>query len=270
MSQSIPVAEVFGPTIQGEGDLAGHSTYFIRVGGCDFACRWCDSAHAVLAEQVRELPRFTQDEITKRLLDYRRHAPGAQWLTISGGNPALYDLTEVVVGWKLTDHGKVAVETQGSKWKGWLSEVDLLTISPKPPSSGMKNDWDFNTFMIQVDKALGHNGGPASSFCAVLKVVVFDEADYEFAKRVHRTYPDIPFYLSCGTASGGLSGEWTPPLYGDAIMAIHRGGVEDSKADLLERYRWLAEKTMTDRDMADVAVLPQLHTLLWGVTTRGV
>ena len=54
-----PVVEVFGPTIQGEGELAGVPTAFVRFGGCDYRCTWCDSLHAVLPEDVREAPRMT-------------------------------------------------------------------------------------------------------------------------------------------------------------------------------------------------------------------
>jgi 7-carboxy-7-deazaguanine synthase len=257
----IPVAETFGPTLQGEGQLAGRSTYFLRVGGCDFACVWCDSRYAVLPEEVRGLPRLTAGEITASLLALKAQKPGPEWLTITGGNPALYELGDLVLAWQLHENGKVAVETQGSRWKDWFGQVDLLTISPKPPSSAMVNSWDFNTFMTKATSL---------NLAVALKAVVFDEKDYTFARHVHLQYPEVPFYLSCGTASGGLSGEWAPPLYGDAIMVIKSGGVVDSKAELLNRYRWLAERAMNDPEMADVAVFPQLHALAWGITTRGV
>lgn len=39
----IPVLEIFGPTIQGEGAVIGRKTMFIRTAGCDFNCAWCDS-----------------------------------------------------------------------------------------------------------------------------------------------------------------------------------------------------------------------------------
>ena len=42
----IPVAEIFGPTIQGEGPHVGMKTLFVRVAGCDFKCAWCDSKFA--------------------------------------------------------------------------------------------------------------------------------------------------------------------------------------------------------------------------------
>jgi len=43
----IRVSEIFGPTIQGEGALIGQPTVFVRTGGCDYRCSWCDSLHAV-------------------------------------------------------------------------------------------------------------------------------------------------------------------------------------------------------------------------------
>ena len=41
------IAEIFGPTIQGEGAVIGQPTVFVRAGGCDYRCDWCDSLHAV-------------------------------------------------------------------------------------------------------------------------------------------------------------------------------------------------------------------------------
>lgn len=283
---SIPIAEIFGPTVQGEGSLAGRPTYFVRVGGCDFKCAWCDTAYAVNPEAVRGLPRMTQDEIIDRLLSHVKvSGSGPTWLSISGGNPAMYELGDVVFAWQRTspDGGsrfpnKVTVETQGSKWKGWLGTVDALTISPKPPSSTMINGEDFAHFM----RMAGDSGVSKS-----LKVVVFDDKDYEFAANVHAAYPYVPFYLSCGTAMGGLSGKWVPPVippgadgneWTDKFSTI-RGAQDlnwspqsytEEKWSLMERWLWLVEKAVADPRMADVAIFPQMHALLWGINTKGV
>lgn len=289
---TIPIAEIFGPTLQGEGALAGRPTYFLRVGGCDYACVWCDSDHAVVPEKVRDLERLTQAQITGRLFAWVDKHPGPNWLTISGGNPALYDLGEVVERWHwvMQDRdGKVAVETQGSRWQNWLYEVDLLTISPKPPSSEMprgSDSWAPSREMLSKFMAKLGNADLGGSKRVCLKVVVFDEADYEFARKVHRDYPLVPFYLSTGTAMGGLSGRWVPPAIPDLKLdgydvdkfAFRRRspetnwgpiGYADTRDSLLRRYRWLAEKAAADPDMADVAIFPQLHVLLWG-HVRGV
>ena len=130
----IPVVEIFGPTVQGEGAEAGIPTHFVRVGGCDFRCSWCDTMYAVDPEIVRA----TAEKLSSQEIVARVEGLGGRpdWVTISGGNPALHQLDDVV--WRLHGAGfRVSVETQGSRWASWLGAVDRLTISPKPPSSGM-------------------------------------------------------------------------------------------------------------------------------------
>jgi 7-carboxy-7-deazaguanine synthase len=86
------IAEIFGPTIQGEGVHAGYPCHFVRFGGCDYRCRWCDSPHAVLPELVAALPKMTAEQICNRV----RSLPGhPKWVVLSGGNPALFDLSGV-------------------------------------------------------------------------------------------------------------------------------------------------------------------------------
>jgi hypothetical protein len=45
-----PPAEIFGPTIQGEGPFIGRPTVFVRPASCDSRCNWCDTLYAVLRE----------------------------------------------------------------------------------------------------------------------------------------------------------------------------------------------------------------------------
>lgn len=159
-TKAIPVAEIFGPTIQGEGPLAGVSTTFVRFGGCDYLCSWCDSLHAVLPQHVRQLERLPAAEIVARL----RALDGAsRWVTLSGGNPAMHQLDALVdqlhaEGWY------VAVETQGSRWQPWLAKVDQLVISPKPPSSGMlTTDHELETARFDGrEMGTRHESGDAS------------------------------------------------------------------------------------------------------------
>jgi 7-carboxy-7-deazaguanine synthase len=237
---AFPVVEVFGPTIQGEGELAGVPTAFVRFGGCDYRCSWCDSLHAVLPEHVRRAPRMTAAAIAESLAAL----PGRpDWVTLSGGNPALLELGELVA--LLQGAGRrVAVETQGSVWRDWLAGVDLLTISPKPPSSGMAsaaNEADTRRFLERAAAARGR---------AVLKVVVFDEADYRWASGLRDRLPDLPLHLSCGT---------DPPAPGETHA--------DALAGVSARYRWLAERASADPAMAGAHILPQLHVLAWGHET---
>ena len=132
--KTFAVIEIFGPTIQGEGAEAGMPTHFIRLGGCDFRCSWCDTMYAVEPATVRVTAHRLSVEEIVQALDRLTGAP--RWVTISGGNPALHRLDPLIERLHSHDY-RVSVETQGSVWRSWLGDVDRLTVSPKPPSSGM-------------------------------------------------------------------------------------------------------------------------------------
>jgi 7-carboxy-7-deazaguanine synthase len=236
-----PVVEVFGPTVQGEGPDAGQPAYFVRFGGCDWRCTWCDSMHAVDPARVRRhAERLSTADILQRLEALRQ---GPQLVVLSGGNPALLQLGGLVDALQASGR-RVAVETQGSVWRNWLRQVDRLVISPKPPSSGMATV----EHAEQLERFAEHL--PASEFPrAVLKVVIFDSNDLDWAQDLHRAHPDLPLYLSAGT-DVGLDEEQTV-------------------AALRERYRWLCEAVAARRSLSDARVLPQLHVIAWG-TANGV
>lgn len=75
----LPVAEDFY-TIQGEGFHAGRPAYFIRLGGCDVGCEWCDAKYAWNA---RLFPPVGVGEVVGRV-----SASGAQTVVITGGEPS--------------------------------------------------------------------------------------------------------------------------------------------------------------------------------------
>ena len=66
---SLRIAEIFGPTIQGEGVLIGEPTVFIRAGGCDYRCSWCDSLHAVESRYRHDWAAMTPDQVWTRVQD---------------------------------------------------------------------------------------------------------------------------------------------------------------------------------------------------------
>src|SRR3954454_18364888 len=89
-TRTFPVIEIFGPTIQGEGAEAGLPTHFVRLGGCDYRCSWCDTMYAVDPATVRATSeRLEVAEIVERLGRLDGHP---EWVTLSGGNPALHHL----------------------------------------------------------------------------------------------------------------------------------------------------------------------------------
>jgi 7-carboxy-7-deazaguanine synthase len=241
VKRAFPVIEVFGPTIQGEGAEAGRPCYFVRLGGCDYRCSWCDTMYAVDPVQVRaEAEYLDAGRIAERVAGLGGRA---EWVVISGGNPALHELGEVVD--ELHAEGlKVAVETQGSVWKEWLGGVDRLTVSPKPPSSGMASEARQARFEAFMQSAQG--AGSWSS--AVLKIVCFDEKDLAWAKGVAGRWKEPAFYLSAGTP--------VPPPP-DLAKAVGQS------------FRRLCESVAGDPDLAHARVLPQLHVIAWG-EERGV
>jgi len=228
--RALPVVEIFGPVLQGEGRMIGAQTLFVRLGLCDFACRWCDSLYAVLPEQVRaNAERLTPEQIVARLATLNPHTP---WVTLSGGNPAIHDLAALVE--RLHAQGRqIAVETQGTVFRDWLRACEVVTVSPKPPSSGMQTNY------AQLDRF-------AALPQANLKVVVFDDADYAYARDIHHRYPNVPFYLQVGNHVG-----------------------QDDTASLLAKLDWLGQRALADPTMGAAVVLPQLHVLLYG-NRRGV
>ena len=83
----IPVLEIFGPTIQGEGRVIGRKTMFVRTAGCDYRCSWCDSAFTWDGSAKEDIKLMTAEEIYEALLEIGGHR--FNHVTISGGNPAL-------------------------------------------------------------------------------------------------------------------------------------------------------------------------------------
>jgi len=175
--------------------------------------------------------------------------PGPEWVVFSGGNPALLELGDLVT--RLQRHYEIMVETQGSEWKDWLAQVDELCISPKPPSA--KTDAvDVAPFLNSL---LYARSIPSDQ--AYLKVVIFTDEDYEWARNLHLTYPEMDFFLSVGHSDPSM------PTVGNPYPTTE---VEPGfqKRRYLSQMRKLFEKISNDQTMADVRVLPQMHILAWG------
>ncbi|MGN8644517.1 7-carboxy-7-deazaguanine synthase QueE [Gracilibacillus sp. HCP3S3_G5_1] len=239
----LPVLEIFGPTIQGEGMVIGRKTMFVRTAGCDYSCAWCDSAFTWDGSAKEDIVKMTSEEIFNRL----KEVGGDQFdhVTISGGNPALLKHVGELIDLLHSNEIEVALETQGSRWQDWFVEVDDLTISPKPPSSKMKTNWKvLDDMLAQLDKS-----GRLTK--TSLKVVIFDESDLEYAKYVHNRYPGVAFFLQVGN---------------DNLEEIEPSEIADH---LLRKYEWLIEQVMKSSDLNGIRVLPQIHILVWG-NRRGV
>lgn len=126
MRKSILISEIFGPTVQGEGPLIGLPTVFVRTGGCDYRCAWCDRLYAVLPKHRAEWWLKTPTEIERRIEELAGNDPVL--VTLSGGNPALQPLAPLIELGHAGGH-TFALETQGSVSAPWFSELDWLLES---------------------------------------------------------------------------------------------------------------------------------------------
>jgi len=231
----IRISEIFGPTIQGEGAVIGQPTIFVRTGGCDYRCSWCDTLYAVESKHRAQWTPMSAQEIMAKIRDLSGGHPLS--VTLSGGNPATQDLAPLIALGREEGY-KFSLETQGSIAKDWFADLDVLTLSPKPPSSGMDTNWQILNDCINA-------AGPQTK--TVLKIVIFDDADYEYAQDVARRCEGTQMYLQPGN---------------------HKVDGEPDMQGLNDRLRWLAEKVAND-NWFDVRVLPQLHVMIWG-NSRGV
>ncbi|WP_440620273.1 7-carboxy-7-deazaguanine synthase QueE [Bacillus subtilis] len=243
MAKGIPVLEIFGPTIQGEGMVIGQKTMFVRTAGCDYSCSWCDSAFTWDGSAKKDIRWMTAEEIFAELKDIGGDA--FSHVTISGGNPALLKQLDAFIELLKENNIRAALETQGTVYQDWFTLIDDLTISPKPPSSKMVTNFQ------KLDHILTSLQENDRQYAVSLKVVIFNDEDLEFAKTVHKRYPGISFYLQVGNDD------------------VHTTDDQSLIAHLLGKYEALVDKVAVDSELNLVRVLPQLHTLLWG-NKRGV
>jgi 7-carboxy-7-deazaguanine synthase len=137
-------------TIQGEGAWSGNASYFIRLAGCDVGCVWCDVKESWDASLY---PNQTASEIINSF-----EPSNCKMVVITGGEPAMYDLTELCEA--LKDRGyQVHIETSGAyELKG---NFDWVCFSPK------KFKKPIEKFGLIADE---------------LKVIIFNKSDFEWAE----------------------------------------------------------------------------------------
>lgn len=115
----LPLVEDFY-TIQGEGFHSGKPAYFIRLGGCDVGCRWCDAKYTWNPKVFPPTP-------VEIIVD-RASSCSAQAIVITGGEPLLYPLGELTR--QLHARGlEIFIETSGTN--PISGEFDWICLSPK-------------------------------------------------------------------------------------------------------------------------------------------
>ncbi|MES2329402.1 MAG: 7-carboxy-7-deazaguanine synthase QueE [Bacteroidota bacterium] len=146
---TLPIMESFY-TIQGEGFHQGRAAYFIRLGGCDVGCFWCDVKESWDASKH---PQVNIEEIVNNAKEY----PG-RLAVITGGEPLMHQLDE------LTDQ---------------LHEAGFETNIETSGSSAFSGHWDWICLSPKKFKAPLAEIVPLAN---ELKVVVFNKHDFDWAE----------------------------------------------------------------------------------------
>ena len=163
MAHKIPLMEDFF-TIQGEGYHSGRAAYFIRLAGCDVGCVWCDVKESWDKEAH---PEVEISEIIERV-----RASNTDFVVITGGEPAMYDLQPLTDA--LQNIGaEIAIETSGAySLKG---HFDWICLSPK-----------------KFKMPLEENYQRAQE----LKMIIFNQHDFKWSEELkQKVKPACKLYL---------------------------------------------------------------------------
>ncbi|CAN5771078.1 7-carboxy-7-deazaguanine synthase QueE [soil metagenome] len=161
--RKLPLMEAFY-TIQGEGYHSGKAAYFIRLGGCDIGCHWCDVKESWDANQH---PLTDTDQIVAEAAQF----PGKA-VVVTGGEPLLYNLDYLCA--ELQSRGiSTFIETSGAY--PLSGSWDWICLSPKK----------FKAPLPDVLQVAGE-----------LKVIVFNKSDFAWAEDYARKVgPQTRLYL---------------------------------------------------------------------------
>ncbi len=145
----LPIMEAFY-TLQGEGFFQGSAAYFIRLGGCDVGCVWCDVKDSWDATKH---PPISIENIVKDASEFP-----ARLAVITGGEPLMYDLTDLTAYLKEKNF-RTHIETSGAYTL--TGTWDWVCFSPKK----------FKKPLEEVAKKADE-----------LKVIIFNASDFKFAE----------------------------------------------------------------------------------------
>lgn len=155
-------------TLQGEGYHQGKAAYFIRLGGCDVGCVWCDVKESWDAAIH---PKYSIEQIVVTALNAVPEGK-EKIAVITGGEPLMHDLTEL---------------TQLLQQKGFKTHIETSGAHP------LTGTWDWICLSPKKFKA------PLSDILPLaneLKVVVFNKTDFEWAESfASQLHPDCKLYL---------------------------------------------------------------------------
>lgn len=157
-NQALPVMEHFY-TLQGEGYHQGRAAYFIRLGGCDVGCVWCDVKESWDADAHPTLSVSQIVEMVKNVTPEPLNSSSSGLVVITGGEPLMHNLDALTAAMKEAGY-ETNIETSGAhplsgKW-------DWICLSPKK----------FKAPLPEVVPLANE-----------LKVVIFNQSDFAWAEK---------------------------------------------------------------------------------------
>lgn len=219
------VAEVFGPTFQGEGPSLGRRAGFVRLGRCNLDCSWCDTPFTwdwTRFDPAVELRHEAVDAVLARL-----EAMGPDIVVVTGGEPLLQQRRLVPL-------------LAGCAARGWPVEIETNgTIAPDERAVGLVAQWNVSPKLansgIPLEKRI--RPGPLAALRAT------DRAVFKFVVAQPVDLDEVAVLVD----AHGLAPVWVMPEGTDA-------------ATLLDRARALADPVLA----RGWNLTSRLHVLLWG------
>jgi organic radical activating enzyme len=167
-TDTLPVMESFY-TIQGEGYYQGSAAYFIRLGGCDVGCVWCDVKDSWDASKH---PQFSVEQIVSDAVGCLPSTVYRQPSAVNGNRSTVNGLIAVITGGEPLMHNLDEL-TAALKAKGFRTNIETSGSSP------LSGSWDWICLSPKKFKAPLPEVVP---FANELKVVVFNKHDFEWAE----------------------------------------------------------------------------------------
>lgn len=149
IENQLPLMEDFY-TIQGEGFYQGHAAYFIRLGGCDVGCVWCDVKESWDAAAH---PLVSIDEMVSRAKQ-----SGTKLVVVTGGEPAMHNLENL---------------THSLQKSGLQTNIETSGVYP------ITGNWNWICFSPKKFKAPDPTIYPQAN---ELKVIVYNKSDFAWAE----------------------------------------------------------------------------------------
>jgi organic radical activating enzyme len=221
VNDTLPISEVFGQTLQGEGPAAGQVAYFVRFMGCNLSCSWCDTSYtwdATRHDLHAGITWMTPTQVFDQIPN-----PGPV-VVITGGEPLLQqDRPAFLELLDLLTDRRVHVETNGTVLpsKDVLASAEVICVSPKLAHAGRHRGHQNPAMPPEWVDLVAHPN-------LYLKVVCQDAWDVattvELAKRFHWPLSRV-WVMPEGTTVDVLTNRWPTVANAAAqygINATHR------------------------------------------------